>query len=446
MSKKFNIDDYDIFPVISMDDICDMYVEYLEEHGNYFGDRENRVEVDVDSETNSELLRRFPNALLMEEIIVTTETDDRGCEDSNDRGNDADKDKNPSNDIIDVMDMLKKIDKTNDSDILNVDTETESDADNVPKCIECGSFELLNDTASGNVVCSDCGVICDTLFSSGPEWRSYSDDKRGGNRCGCSTNYFFPHSTEGTIISGSSNTALKKKQGWNSMIYKEKSLTEVFALITTVCRANGILGMIIDDAKIFYKKISECIHIDGKNQGKQIITRSKNRISIIASCVFKACEENGYPITMSEVARYFGLEKKKMTDGYKQFNDMLQSTDIWDHVNKYNSTDITEHFIRQHCKKLKFSDKHTNLAIKISNNCCRMKLLADHNPKSAAAGAILVMIKYKDLKIDRKKISASFGTSDVTIGKIQNKLQKYIRVLVDDDITTFIIKEFKING
>ncbi len=52
-------------------------------------------------------------------------------------------------------------------------------------------------------------------------------------------------------------------------------------------------------------------HKSGPNIGKQIIIRGENRISIIAACLFKACEMKQHPRNIKEIADYFQLEDKK---------------------------------------------------------------------------------------------------------------------------------------
>ena len=111
-------------------------------------------------------------------------------------------------------------------------------------------------------------------------------------------------------------------------------------------------------------------------------------------------------------------------------------------------TNTTEDYIRRFCKppNLKVNKNDTNLAVTIARNCCRMKLASDHNPASVAAGSILVMIEHCGLDIEKKEIAKIFGTSDVTISKIYNKISPYIDALIDDETTDHLIKKFKIYG
>ncbi|AHA45620.1 putative transcription initiation factor IIb-like protein [Acanthamoeba polyphaga mimivirus] len=363
----------------------------------------------------------------------------------------------------DIWDIIDNMDKENNSESLeNIQSENSENNDNFTDnntkksptksriCSGCGSKgTLLEDQSSSVLVCSECGMINDDLLDHGPEWRQYyNDDGRGEgvNRCGCPSNFFFPKSSQGTILAGTGSGRLKRKQKWNSTVYKERSLNDVFEKISTICSKSNIPRIIADTAKILYKKLSDCKHKSGNNVGKQIIIRGHNRISIIAACIYKACEMNKNPRTVKEIARFFGIDEKKVTKGNKQFEKIMKNTDdnmiILDPVN----SNSTEDYIRRHCPRLKVNKDHTDIAVKISNNCCRMKLASDHNPQSIAAGAILVMVVFCELNIDKRKISRLFGISDVTIDKIYKKIAPYAPALVDDGATDHLINKLKING
>lgn len=397
-------------------------------------------EIENYSKNNVTIIDSFPNALLLDESIFVNPKKK------------VDVDKNLSTDIdnqkTDIWDILDQIQTDNHSE--NLDTISSENPNEQKKiCIACKSNgTLFEDHRTSSLICSNCGVVNEGLFDQGPEWRQYNnEDNRsdGVNRCGCPTNFFFPKSSQGTIMVGTTNRRLRRKQRWLSMVYKERSLNQVHEYIMQICIKNNIPKIIIDDARIFYKKISDCKHKEGDNAGKQIIIRGANRLSIIAACVFYACEKNKIPRSIKEIADMFDLDEKKVTKGNKQFDRIIKNIDdktvFCDQENE-----TAENYIRRHCPKLNISKTKTEIAVKIARNCCKMKLASDHNPQSIAAGSILVMVHYFNLKIEKREISKLFGTSDVTIGKIYNKICYYVEALIDDNATDYLIKKFKING
>ncbi|MEM0354210.1 MAG: transcription initiation factor IIB family protein [Thermoplasmata archaeon] len=394
---------------------------------------------------NVSLIKTFPNAILLENSIFNlrkkTERQEKIKQQSD----------NGRKEIWDILDKLRRENGSESLETLTTESE-ESSKNEIEICKSCKSTKsFVEDQHTGLVVCSKCGAINGELLDQGPEWRHYNNDDNHGEglgRCGCPSNFFFPKSSQGTILVGTNNNRIKRKQKWNAMVYKERSLNQVFEIISQVCAKNNIPKIIVDTAKFLYKKISDCKHKIGANAGKQIIIRGVNRMSIIAACVHKACEMNKNPRSTEEIARIFNLDEKKVNKGRKQFRKIMNIVDDGKIILDQHEPNTIEDYIRRFCsnRKLKISEKCVDLAILIANNCCRMKLASDHNPQSIAAGAILLMAEYYGLNIDKKTISKTFGTSDVTLDKIYKKISPYVDALVDDEITDYIIKKFKING
>lgn len=428
----------------------------------------DKKHINVNISTNIGIIKVFPNALLVENgRFSSQEKADDFFPQKNEKKSEVQDNNTTKNNMReksdDIWDILNQIEKENKSESLDtLTTESDITTDTLDKndisnsiidivCKGCSSKgTLIEDQHTSVIVCSDCGMINEELLDHGPEWRQYNnDDNRGDgvNRCGCPSNFFFPKSSQGTIMVGTGNSRLKRKQKWNSMVYKERSLNQVFEYISLYCTKNHIPRIIVDSAKILYKRLSDCKHKTGPNIGKQIIIRGENRLSIIAACVFKACEINKNPRNVKEIAEIFVLDEKKVTKGIKQFDRIMKNADDNNNIiiDQFD-TNTAEDYIRRHCPKLKIGKDATNLAVKISQNCCKMKLASDHNPHSIAAGSILVAVQFLDLNIDRKSIASLFGTSDVTIGTIYNKIAPFAEALVDDEATEHIIKKFKING
>lgn len=406
---------------------------------NFFDKYEVSIQI-IDNIGNLSLIHTFPNALLLEDSIF-----------NNNRRQISSKVSQKEEKSTDIWEVLDEIKKENQSETIdNLTTEsTTSDEATCQYCHQKGS--LVEDQHTGVVVCSQCGLINKEILDHGPEWRQYTnDDSRGEgmNRCGCPSSFFFPKSSQGTIMVGSTNSRLKRKQKWNSMVYKERSLNTVFEYIGKVCSRMGIPKIIEDTAKILYKKISDCKHQSGPNMGKPIIIRGVNRVSIIIACISRACDMNKVPRSLKEFSTHCKLEEKKITRGIKQFDRIMKNADDTQILLDQLDPNTAEDYIRSHCSnpKLKISKSNMEVAVRIANNCCKMKLVSDHNPESVAAGSLLLMSWYCDTKLDKKKIASLFGTSDVTISKIFTKILPYADALVDDEATDYLIKKFRING
>lgn len=377
-----------------------------------------------------DILNTFPNGLLIDYIIDEEEP----VQSKTDKKN------------VDIWSVIDQIDKNTTSDTDPENSETE---DEVPVCPDCGSTKLVENTTASILVCSDCGVICEELFDNGPEWKRYNnEDGRGevSDRCGCPTNYLLPKSSQGTIMTGLRNNNLNRRQGWDSVIYRERILMKTFDEITKVCEAAHIPKNVIDDAKIYYKRISDCKHKNGKSKGKQVIIRGEKRRSILAACVSEACKKNKTPRSIKEISKIFSLPEKRVTHGLKSYEKTLAESTGQAPLVQTTQNNETIDYVRCHCADLKINKDNTDLAVKIADNCCKLKFASDHNPYSIAAGSILLMINHLGLKRDKKDISKSFQTSDVTISKIYKKIAPFVKALVDDEATEYLMNELNIGS
>jgi transcription initiation factor TFIIB len=307
-------------------------------------------------------------------------------------------------------------------------------------CDYCNDDDIVEDTSHGIIVCKSCGQVLSTLMDSNPEWTQYNDDnKKDMNRCSHPISQLLPQSSTATTISGSCSSRIKTLHGWGAMPYKERSLNEVFKIIQAKCADGKILKCIEDDAKIMYKNISDCKHITGKNNGKPIIIRGKNRMSVIAGCILYACRKKNKTRSPKEIAELFGLRYTEITKGCKIFQKLAKLKKI-DY--KFNFTK-PEHFITRFCEELKIKQEYGQQAIQISDNVQKLQIASVHTPLSLATGSIFLMINLNGLNIQKKVIADKFNVSQVTIAKAFKKLEPFINILTNDKICEKLSVEIK---
>jgi len=305
-------------------------------------------------------------------------------------------------------------------------------------CESCKSDDIIMDTTKGYTVCRTCGVTEYNNFDKGPEWSFYDDDKEGG-RCGAPTNHFLPKSSLGTSIGGMGSNRVKMLQKWSQMPYKERSLYEVLQKIDNKCRKYNITKAIIDNAKILYKHVSDTKHETGLNKGKNIIIRGINRESLIAACVFYGAKLQKFPRSPKEIADIFDLKLTQVTKGCRKFLEIMETNPILLRIQSSHASD----FIERYSGKLKIKKEYIAIAIKIANNINKLDLISDHQPPSIAAGSIMIMSDICELNINKRIVSEIFGISEVTIAKTYNRIQKYQKILADDELVDKVLKSMK---
>lgn len=285
-------------------------------------------------------------------------------------------------------------------------------------CISCESKLLISD--NGNIVCKDCGTINEHVFDQNPEWIHNDDGKKEGSiRCGAPINYYLPNSSLSTVIIGGIGcNKIKKLHSWSQQPYDERSRNDVNQIIDEKCKTNNISKAVGENAKYLYKKISEIKHKIGINKGKKIIIRGKNRISIIAACVFNGAQVQKLPLSLKDMASIFDIDVTQITQGIAKLEELLDDEPL------LQNNDVIDpgKFITSYHGKLGLHRDYIAISIKVCEYLSNDDIASNHQPVSIAAGVILLISILYELKITKKKISSTLNISEVTINKIYNKI------------------------
>ena len=168
---------------------------------------------------------------------------------------------------------------------------------------------------------------------------------------------------------------------------------------------NGISASIIEEAKAFYKKVSE-----------SRISRGENRSGLIATSIYMSCKSNNVPRSTKEIAKIFNLKSTTMTRGCKKFNDIMR-------INMDSSRPLD--FVQRFCSKLNLPNNVREICKKTIEKVDELNLICESTPPSIASGCIYVCNIVYDLGLSKKEIADAAGISIVTLSKISKKLMTY---------------------
>lgn len=353
-------------------------------------------------------------------------------------------------------DKSKKIkyNNINKKDLWNTfDDEIENpDKTKIPlECIygSCGNREfcercetILAFSDEGFLTCTNnkCGIIYKDLVDQGAEWRYYgADDNQGSDptRCGMPINPLLEESSYGCkIIKNGSMSYEMRKIGryteWQSMPYKEKSQYDDFQTIYTMANNAGILKKVIDDAVLYYKKISEY----------DATFRGDNREGVIAASVYIACRKNNYPRTAKEIANMFNLDVTSATKGCKIamtiINDLEKDMESEEKTNFIKTR--PDAFIERYCSKLNINEELIKLCKFITLKIEKNGIMPANTPPSIAAGVVYFVAQTCKLNISKKDVKGVSEISEVTINKCYKELDK----MKDTFIPVAIIKKYNV--
>lgn len=340
------------------------------------------------------------------------------------------------------MDIINLIDNLNDEEFNEehlmklVDEIDNADKKDRNKCINCGSSNI-----DANFTCMDCGVVNKCGLDQTPEWSVFEEGKGGIQRCSCPTDTFFPSASYGSVISGPKIGSLRKIQTWGQMPQKERSLLNDILEIEANAEKINIPKSVLDNAKIYFKKIKENIYKNADSE-KLLILKTNRKKSIIGACIFYGAQKQKMPLNIKEVSKILGITLKQLNKGMNIFNNIIGS-DLFD--TSVNSTKPSE-MIYTFGSKLDLTKNHLDMAYKIACNIEKLDLVSHHQAPSFAASCIWLMNDiYKDLKdLTISKIGEVFNVTEATIIRTYNKIREYKVILMNDKFTDKLLSKMDI--
>lgn len=309
-------------------------------------------------------------------------------------------------------------------------------------CERCETILAFSD--EGFLTCTNnkCGIIYKDLVDHSAEWRYYgADDNQNSDptRCGMPINPLLEESSYGCKVMcfGSMSYEMRKIRRyteWQSMPYKEKSQYEDFQRITIMAQHAGIPKIIIDDAILYHKKISE----------HDTTFRGDNRDGILAGSIYISCRVNNYPRTAKEIASIFHFDATVATKGCK--NALAIVNELEKDMDNKEKTSFCktkpEAFIERFCSKLNINNELTKLCQFISMKIEKMNVMPENTPPSIAAGVVYFIAQLFKLNISKKDVKNVSETSEVTINKCYKKLESISRE--ENMIPAAIIKKYNL--
>ena len=283
---------------------------------------------------------------------------------------------------------------------------------------QCEDFVLED----GNYICQGCSSIADRFIDMTAEWRYYGgEDGKSGDpsRCGMPVNELLSGFAMGTMISNKygenmNMRIIRKYHMWNSMTYKDRTLCSIFDNITIHAVNSGIPMSIIEEAKVFYKKVT-----DNK------IMRGDNRSGLIATSIYMACKSNKVPRSAKEIAKIFNLKLTTMTKSCKRFQELLK-------MNMESST--PQDFVMRFTSKIGLSNEVRDLCRVIVAKADELGIVSENTPPSISAAVIYLVANVCNLDISKADISKNCDISQVTLCKCHKKLFNYRGVLFSKDL------------
>jgi transcription initiation factor TFIIB len=322
--------------------------------------------------------------------------------------------------------MYKNIWETYET-LLSDGKDDDDNNGNIIICTICSSNKIIHDVANGNILCSDCGTVCEeNVIDETAEWKTNggeeSSNKVNPSRCGIPINPLLEKSSLSTIIYSHKHVFMKKIHNQLSMNYIERSRYKIFEFIQKICvDRGGFPQVVIEQSKYYYKILSE-----------RKLSRGVIRQGLIACCVLYSCKVFNVSRSIKEISQMWDISVPVINKTSKIFlkymSDVLK-TEI--PIHKCTSTND---LIPRYCNMINFPRSIEFTIIKKVNALNRIiqdnGILDCKTPSAIVCTLILYVVMFFNVDMTKNNIATKLNISVVTINKILKIIQAHDHLII----------------
>jgi transcription initiation factor TFIIB len=272
---------------------------------------------------------------------------------------------------------------------------------------------MRNDSSRGEVYCSKCGfVVREKTVETGPEWRSFSDEKKDErSRTGLPTSIAIHDMGLATIIggenkdaagrslSGAMKSSVERMRTWDrrSQMHEsaDRNLKQAFSELRRLSEKLSISEAVTERAAYIYRKALE-----------RNLVRGRSITAILAASLYAACRDREVPRTLKDVAAASNVKKKDLARSYRM---LVNEMDL-----KMPVVDAAK-CVTKIASRAKVSEKTQRRALQILAKAEQARISAGKDPMGLAASAIYVACTLEGESISQREVAKASGVTEVTI-------------------------------
>ena len=280
------------------------------------------------------------------------------------------------------------------------------------RCPRCGKNTIITDMEIAELICGRCGyVVSERLVDSGPEWRSFMDDKTNKARTGASTSLTIHDHGLATIINPinrdsvgkplpySMKKTFKRLRVWDSRSqvqnYVDKNLRHAFIELGKMKDKLALSDAVIEKAAYIYRKA-----LDKK------LVRGRSITALIAASVYAACRNTETPRTLNDITAAINIKRKDLALCYRM---LIKELDL-----KIPVVDSVQ-CIARIASKAGLSEKTKRYAVKILKKAKQNRISAGKDPMGMAASALYISTLRMGMNCSQRIIAQAAGVTEVTL-------------------------------
>ncbi len=280
------------------------------------------------------------------------------------------------------------------------------------KCPACGDKKMITDQNTGELFCSNCGlVITEKITDTGAEWRSFSNDEGNRTRVGAATSLAIHDMGLSTVIDSANKdstgkplpagikSSIERLRTWDSRTQArssaDRNLRQALNEMSKLKDKLTLTDAVIEKAAYIYRKAME----------KRLV-RGRSIQGLVAACIYASCRNTETPRTLDDIASGINIRRKDVARCYRLiYRELELKMPVVDPVKG----------ISRIASIVKLSEKSKRRAIKILNQAKETGIVAGKDPTGIAAAALYIACIYTGEIKSQKDISQASGVTEVTI-------------------------------
>jgi transcription initiation factor TFIIB len=289
------------------------------------------------------------------------------------------------------------------------------------RCLECGGSEFVTDMETGEIACSQCGLVLqEEILDQKPEWRAFTpEETRTKARTGPPTSLkrfdkglsttFQPYKdTYGRALPMRERLKMMRLRKWNirSRVHSsaERNLSQAMNELTRLSDKLHIPTSVEENAALIYRKALD----EGLIRGRSIK-------SITAAALYAACRLTRTPRSLKEIAEASTRRRKEISRCYRLLQRELEIKMPFDEPIKY---------VPKIASFVGLNQKTQNIAIGILQKAKKIKADIGKGPAGIAAAALYIASIMDGKKVTQKLLAKAADVTEVTVRNRYNGLDK----------------------
>lgn len=292
-------------------------------------------------------------------------------------------------------------------------------------CPECSSEFLITDNETGEIACSQCGLVLQIEpLEQRLEFRAFTFQEWNSRlRTGLPTSLkmydkglstvFYPsRDVHGRFLSGREQTKMRRLRRWQTRAHlhstASKNLLQAMIELSLLVQKLHLPVVVEENAALIYRKTRQI----------QVLRKRSIQVLVAASC-YVACRITQTPRTLKEIAATSFRSRKEVARCYRLIRRNL--------FLKIPNDDPIR-FISQIASKIGISQRTQHCAIDLLQQSSQKHIVSGKNPIGLAAAILYIAARLTAENISQKRLAQIAMVTEVTIRTRYQELDRVLKL------------------